>query len=90
MSSDDMAVAKSGTGGNEERKSSEKMSGEKAPGLRSIHKASLTDQCKNKIVKVRHYACTIADGKANGVFTERNIPPIMGACFNTPMESVAE
>ena len=43
-----MAAVKSGKECDEERKSSGKMSGEKASGLRCIHKASLTDQCKDK------------------------------------------
>jgi hypothetical protein len=38
-----MAVEKSGKGGNEDGKSSGKMSSEKAPGLRSICKASLSN-----------------------------------------------
>jgi hypothetical protein len=73
-----IAVAKSRIGGNEERKSSGNMGGEKSvwSGLGSINKASLTDQCKNKIVKVCHDPGPIAGVKANGVFTERNIPPI--------------
>ncbi len=82
-----MAVAKSGKRGNEDGKSSGKMSGEKASGLSRIRKASLTNECKDKIMKVRHYSCPIADGEASGIFTERNISPIMGTCFNTPMSA---
>jgi hypothetical protein len=82
-----MAVAKSGKGGNEDGKSSGKMSGEKASGLCSIHKASLTDQCKDKIIKVRHDPCPIANGKASGIFTEGHISSVMRTCLYSPMST---
>ena len=72
-----MAVAKSGKGGNEDEKGIGKMSGEKASGLRSIRKASLADQCEDKIIKVRHYPCAIANSKASSIFTEGYISPIV-------------
>ena len=82
-----MAVAKSGKGGDEDGKSSGKMSGEKTPSLCSIRKASLTDQCEDKIIKVRHYSCPVTKGKASGIFTERTISPIMRACLNSLMST---
>jgi hypothetical protein len=82
-----MAVAKSGKGGNEERKSSRKMSREKTSGLSSICKASLTDQGEDKIINIRHHSCAIANDKSGSIFFKGNIAPIMGTSFNSPMSA---
>lgn len=63
------------------------MSREKASGLCSIHKASLTNQCKDKIIKVRHDPCPIANGKASGIFMEGHISSVMRTCLNSPMST---
>jgi hypothetical protein len=50
-----MAAASQENGGNEDGKSCREMSGEKTTGLCSIRKASLTNPCKDKIIKVGRY-----------------------------------
>src|SRR5512134_4065955 len=82
-----MAVAKSGKGGNEQGKSTGKMSGKKPSSLGGVSEAGLADQGQDKIVDVCQHSCAMTNGEAGRIFLESNIASVMGARLNSPVRA---
>jgi hypothetical protein len=68
-----MAVAKSGKGGNKERKSLGKMSSEKTSRLSSVAKTGLAEQCEDEIIEVGHDFRAMPNSHMRSVFSQGNV-----------------
>ena len=82
-----MAVAKSGKGGNEQRKRMGKVSSKKAPSLSRVLEAGLADQGQDKVMDISQNSGALPDCEAGCIFFEGHIPSVVGTRLDTPMSA---